>query len=323
MHIPDNYLSPSTCAIIGTTMLPIWKRASVKVKEQLTRKKMPLLGIGAAFSFLVMMFNLPLPGGTTGHAVGATLIAILLGPYGATIAVTIALAIQALFFGDGGILALGVNCFNMAFIMPFVGYFIYGLISSKIKGEKGQYLAAFIAGYVSLNIAALFTAVEFGIQPILFKDSAGIPLYCPYGLNVAIPAMMIPHLAVAGFIEGIFTSAVLAYIRKLSPDSIENTGSKKNKPLYGLILSMIILAPLGLLATGTAWGEWGAEEIKELTGFIPEGMAKGFQFNSLMPDYYVNGIPESVGYIISAILGVTLILVVAKFISSRKKEKLN
>ncbi|KZL90439.1 fused nickel transport protein NikMN [Clostridium magnum DSM 2767] len=111
MHIPDNYLSPSTCAAFVAVMLPIWRRASLKVKNELTRQKIPLLGVATAFSFLIMMFNIPLPGRTTGHAIRGALVAILLGPYSAVFAVTIAVAIQALFFGDGGILTLGVNCF--------------------------------------------------------------------------------------------------------------------------------------------------------------------------------------------------------------------
>ena len=78
-----------------------------------------------------MMFNVPLPGGTTGHAVCGTLVAILFGPWAATIAVSIALAIQAVFFGDGGILAFGANCFNMAFVLPLLGYTVYKLIAGK------------------------------------------------------------------------------------------------------------------------------------------------------------------------------------------------
>lgn len=321
MHIPDNYLSPTTCAVLGTTMLPIWRRAAAKVKEEMSRKKMPLLGICAAFSFLIMMFNLPLPGGTTGHAVGATLIAILIGPYGATIAVTIALAIQALFFGDGGVLALGANSFNMAFVMPFTGYYIYNLISRKMKGQKGQYLAAFIAGYISLNLAALFTAIEFGIQPLIFKDLLGNPMYCPYGLNVSIPAMMIPHLLLVGFIEGAFTAGILAYIKKLAPSMISENNKGNSKPIYALLVSMIILVPLGLLATGTAWGEWGITEIKEMIGYIPGGMKEGFDFSALMPEYNVSGIPEILGYIVSAVIGVILIFISVKLIAAIKNKR--
>ena len=107
MHIPDNYLTPETCAFMAAAMVPVWTISVRKVKEETSKPKMPLLGIGAAFSFLLMMTNVPLPGGTTGHAVGGTLIALLLGPFSACIAVTVALLIQAPLFGDGGILAFG------------------------------------------------------------------------------------------------------------------------------------------------------------------------------------------------------------------------
>ena len=123
MHIPDNYLSPSTCVVMGAVMIPVWRIAVKKVKNELTKKRIPLMGIGAAFSFMVMMFNIPLPGGTTGHALGATLVALLLGPWAACISVTIALLVQAVIFGDGGILAFAANSFNMAFVAPFIGYY--------------------------------------------------------------------------------------------------------------------------------------------------------------------------------------------------------
>ena len=221
MHIPDNYLSPSTCATFGVIMLPVWRRASIKVKTEITRQKMPLLGVAAAFSFLIMMFNIPLPGGTTGHAIGAGLIAILLGPYCAVFAVTIALAIQALFFGDGGVLAIGVNCFNMAFIMPYVAYYLFKLIKKVIPNKKGEYFGAFLGGYISVNIAALCAAIEFGIQPLLFRDASGLPLYSPYGLAVSIPAMMIPHLLVVGILEGIITlRSIQLYKKGFSRDNI-------------------------------------------------------------------------------------------------------
>src|SRR5262245_29760339 len=122
MHIPDGYLSPSTCGVFYVAAVPIWVTAGRKVKKIVKHRYVPLLAIGAAYSFLVMMFNVPIPDGTTAHAVGAVLIAILLGPWAAVIAVSIALVIQALFFGDGGVLAYGANVVNMAVIMPFVGY---------------------------------------------------------------------------------------------------------------------------------------------------------------------------------------------------------
>ena len=189
MHIPENYLSLSTCAVMAAAMVPAWGYSINKVRKEIPKARMPLLGIGAAFSFLGMMFNVPLPGGTTGHAVGGTLIAILTGsPSAGCISVSIALLIQALLFGDGGILAFGANCFNMAFVLPYLGYFLYKLFLKKTGKRK---LSAAIGSYVGINAAAFCAAVEFGIQPLLFKDAAGQALYCPYPLSVSIPAMVL------------------------------------------------------------------------------------------------------------------------------------
>ena len=326
MHIPDNYLSPATCAVMGAVMIPIWTRSVKKVKKEITKEKMPLMGIGASFSFLTMMFNIPLPGGTTGHAVGGTLLAILLGPEAACISITVALLIQALLFGDGGVLAFGANCFNMAFIIPFVGYYIYKFLKERIKTGKGEYIATLIASYIGINAAALFAAIEFGIQPLLFNDAAGMPLYCPYPLSITIPSMLIPHLAVAGILEAIITVGVLSFIRKVSPAIIYEGSNTKAKPIYALIIALICLSPLGLLATGTAWGEWGTDEISSVVtggntlGFVPKGMENGFSFSTLMPDYSIQGLPESLGYILSAVAGVAIFLIVFRIIASMKKK---
>lgn len=320
MHIPDNYLSPSTCAVMGAAMLPVWGVAVRKVKYEITKVKMPLLGIGAAFSFLLMMFNIPLPGGTTGHAVGGTLLAILVGPYSACISITVALLIQALLFGDGGILAFGANCFNIAFVLPFLGYFIYKFIKDRISSEKGEYIGMVLGSYVGLNFAAFLTAIEFGIQPLLFKNAAGQALYCPYPLSVSIPAMVIPHLLVAGVVEAIFTVAIFTFIKKVSPGTIYEGANQKTKAVYGLITALICLSPIGLIAAGTAWGEWGLDELKGM-GYAPEGMTKGFSFEAIFPDYAIKGLPDIAGYILSAVAGVAILIILFKIISSLIKNK--
>lgn len=325
MHIPDNYLSPATCAVMGAAMIPIWIHSVKKIRESVPKDKIPLLGIGAAFSFLAMMLNIPLPGGTTGHAVGGTLIALMLGPEAACISVTIALLIQALLFGDGGILAFGANCFNMAFLLPYTGYYTY-LFVKKIT--RNGYFAAATGGYVGLNIAAFFTALEFGIQPLLFTDSLGNALYCPYPLSVSIPAMMIGHLTLFGLAEAVFTAGVYAYMRKASPDVLHNTSKASFKPLYILIGTLILITPVGLFASGTAWGEWGIEEISSLVsggaalGYTPSGMQTGFSFNSLFPDYTMGGIPDYVAYILSAAAGAAILIIIFKLVSTFRKERL-
>ncbi|PIZ16897.1 cobalamin biosynthesis protein CbiM [Candidatus Desantisbacteria bacterium CG_4_10_14_0_8_um_filter_48_22] len=215
MHIPDGYLGPVTSGIFYAAMVPIWAIASKTVNKTLKAKQVPLLAIGAAFSFVIMMFNVPIPGGTTGHAVGGALVAILLGPWAACIAVTVALVVQALLFGDGGITAIGANCFNMAFVAVFTGYYLYKLISRKAPAASNRrMIAAGIAAYVGLNIAALAAGIEFGLQPLMHHTADGQALYCPYGLNVAVPAMLGEHLLVFGWVEAVVTALVVKYLQK-------------------------------------------------------------------------------------------------------------
>jgi len=216
MHIPDGYLGPETYGSMLVVMVPIWTKAYNSVKKFLKEKDLPLLAILAAFSFVIMMFNIPIPGGTTGHAVGSVLIAILLGPWAAGLVTSIVLIIQALIFGDGGLTAIGANCFNMAFAMPLVGYYVYKLLKGKASlGSKREIISAGVGAYLGINVAALLTAVELGIQPYIAKDANGLPLYCPYPLKVTVPAMMIEHLLIFGFVEAIVTMAALYYLRKI------------------------------------------------------------------------------------------------------------
>jgi cobalt/nickel transport system permease protein len=220
MHIPDGYLSPQTYIPLIGVFAAVTTLAVKKVKTEMSARNIPYLGMAAAFSFIIMMFNLPIPGGTTGHAVGSALIAILFGPWAATIAVSVALIIQALIFGDGGITAIGANCFNMAVFMPFTAYFTFKLFSKKTFGKYRVSFAAFIAGYVSLVLTAVLTAVELGIQPMIASTADGKALYCPYDLSVAIPAMAIEHLLFFGIVEGIITGLIVSYFLRNEPGLI-------------------------------------------------------------------------------------------------------
>ena len=219
MHIPDGYLGAPTCGFFYALMFPIWTIASKVVKKTLKVKQVPILAIGAAFSFVIMMFNIPIPAGSTGHAVGGVLVAILLGPWAACIAITVALVIQALLFGDGGITAIGANCFNMAFVLPFAGYYIYKAVSYNAPvNAPRRIFAAGLAGYLGINLAAFLAGVEFGVQPLLHHTANGQSLYCPYGLNVAVPVMLGEHLLIFGWIEAVVTALVIKYLIKHSPE---------------------------------------------------------------------------------------------------------
>lgn len=341
MHIPDGYLSPATCAAAYAAAMPFWYVALRKVESSLHTRMVPRLAVFSAFSFVVMMFNLPLPGGTTGHAAGLAIAAVVLGPWGGMLAISIALAIQALFFGDGGISSLGANCLNMACIGVGVAYLLYRAISGNAAIDSSRrVVAATLAGYVAINIAALAAAIEFGVQPMWFHTEAGVPLYAPYSLEVAIPAMMIGHLVVAGIAEGIISGGLLSWLQRAEPELLRATapvataetgaGSGTNwfsvRKVIALLGILMVLAPLGQLAYGTAWGEWRSgdfadphsrEQIvlasgnRELPADGPEGLKRlSSLWNSPIPDYEVPFLPRSVGYAFSAMLGGGLTILV-------------
>ena len=213
---------------------PFWYVAVRRVRSALTYRTVPALALFSAFTFILMMFNVPLPGGTTGHAVGGTLIAIVLGPWAAVLSVSVVLAIQALMFGDGGLLSLGANCFNMAVVLPMAGYFIYKVISGHSDVSSTRRLAGVIvASYLGIVAAALVTGLELGIQPLLFHTADGTPLYSPYGLSVAIPAMAIGHLAVAGPVEAIVTGLVFFYLQRSHSILLNREASQKARASCG------------------------------------------------------------------------------------------
>ena len=121
MHIPDGYLGPPTYGSLWLAMIGIWSYAARRVQRDLKTSQVPFLAMTSVFSFVVMIFAVPLPGGTTAHITGATLVAVLLGPWAAVIAVSTALIIQALLFGDG--------------------YLYYGHLYHILKGSEHVYIA--------------------------------------------------------------------------------------------------------------------------------------------------------------------------------------
>jgi cobalt/nickel transport system permease protein len=233
MHIPDGYLSPQTYVPLYGVSAFFWAISLKKLRRVLSEKEIPYLAMAGAFSFLIQMFNIPIPGGTTGHAVGGAITAILLGPWAAVIAISTVLIIQAIVFGDGGITAIGANCFNMAIVIPFVSYWIFraligrhqvagkNRLEAKVQdGSKRVYIAAFVSGYVGLTAGAILTAIEFGIQPLIARAPDGRPLYAPYPLKIAIPAMAIEHMLLFSIVEGAITAAILRYFIKHEPSLV-------------------------------------------------------------------------------------------------------
>jgi cobalt/nickel transport system permease protein len=330
VHIPDGYLSPQTCAAGFAVAVPTWVASARKVTKVVKTRNVPMLAVLSAVCFLIMMFNVPIPDGTTAHAVGGTLVAICLGRWAATIAVSVALLFQALLFGDGGVLAYGVNVTNMAIILPFVGLAVYQLVAGKAPlTSTRRVVAAAVGSYVGICTAALAAGIELGIQPDLFKTSNGTPLYAPYHLSQSIPPMLLANLLVAGVVEGILTAGVVAYLQRadlarlvpnhpgipLTAGDVVPRASRLSpgKVAVGFIAVMVVLTPLGLLAPGEGFGE-GAPQDLNLHEYglhaIPSGLQKynGFWSHALLNDYgFNNGDHPDIGYVLSAVVGIAVI----------------
>lgn len=340
MHIPDGYLSPSTCGTLGAAMVPFWVAAGRRVRKVVKSRYVPYVALGASFSFIVMMFNIPVPDGSTAHGVAGTLTAILLGPWAALISVSVALVIQALFFGDGGVLAIGANCFNMALVLPFVGYGVYRALTRNLTlTNPRRALAAGIGSYVGLNAAAMCAAIEFGIQPELFKAADGTPLYAPFHIAQTIPAMALAHLTVAGLVEFALTFGVIAFLQRanipvlrINHPGVQIDGEIDRRPLgwrwalIGLGV-LVVMTPLGLLAPGGAFGEDSPQHLdlgKYNLKAVPTGLARWSSFwdHSVLGGYgFGDGEHRSIAYIVSAVIGlaaisvgVYLVVVVARLV---------
>jgi cobalt/nickel transport system permease protein len=314
VHIPDGYLSPQTYVVLDVAIIPIWVVAARKVKRTLKTKQIPLMALGAAFAFVIMMFNVPVVGGSTGHAIGGTLIAIILGPWAACISISVALVIQALVFGDGGITAIGANCINMAVIVPFVGYYLYRLIAGDAPSTSRRVISSGVAAYVGIVAASICAGFELGIQPYLAHTASGQALYAPYPLSVAVPAMALEHAMFFGWVEAFVTMGVVRVLAKSDPALLAmKPAAKPLRWLWAGIGALIILVPIGALAPGTAWGEWGGGDLKSLVGYVPANLEKlGALWKAVMPDYATPGISNALlGYLIAGVVGVALCAAVA------------
>lgn len=276
---------------------------------------------------------------------GVGIAAIVLGPWASLLAISLALAIQALFFGDGGITTLGANCFNMAIAGSFAAWAIYRLVSwGAVADSRRRVVAAALAGYGAINLSALLAAIELGIQPMLFHDATGSPLYAPYPLRIAIPAMMIGHLTIAGVAEAVMSAGLFSYLRRHEPALVGIAGYAANaapaagaggystpvpvgawRSLWGVLAVVLLLTPLGIVASGAAWGEWAPKDFADSAAraqmaaasgnavppvAAPAGLARLAKlWTAPLPDYAPHFVKSAAfGYLLSAMFGVGLIL---------------
>jgi len=210
-----------------------------------------------------------------------------------------------------------------------VAWFVWRT-GARLFGERGRVFVAGLAGYVSINVSALFAAVEMGLQPLWFHDAAGAPLYAPYSLRIAVPAMMIGHLTIAGVAEAVLTGGVVAWLLKAEPGllgfaAVPERATRSLRPLWTAVALLMILTPLGILAAGAAWGEWAPEAFTRAEArqqmadaslsaappaAAPAGLERLASFWTAPIPHYAPAMLKSpqFGYVLSAMAGTGLIM---------------
>ncbi|MCX7957592.1 MAG: energy-coupling factor ABC transporter permease [Deltaproteobacteria bacterium] len=213
MHIPDGFISPKVYIPAYAISLGLWAYSARKLKKFLSSETLPFLSAATAFSFVLMMVVVPLPGGTTAHALGIGTLTVLFGPNISFLCTSLVLLIQALLFGNGGITTLPVN----ALAIGFLGSYSLHFLLKPFK--KYESVGIIISSLSAILISSFVLAIILGIQPLIATDESGKPLFFPFGIKVTIPAMLIPHIFV-GIAEGILTLAAVKIIRRFDKERI-------------------------------------------------------------------------------------------------------
>jgi len=201
MHIPDGFVDLPIAALCGVLSVAVLAVATRRIDGEVPDARAPLLGVVAAGIFAAQMLNWPIPGGTSAHFVGGSFAAIMLGPHLGALAVATVVAIQALVFGDGGLVVLGANVFNMAIVQVYVGYAIYRLVA-----PYDEFRAAFVAGWLGITAGALTAGLQLGLSSAF-----------EYQLLTTLAIMGAGHL-VLGLVEGAITAVVYRYLARARPD---------------------------------------------------------------------------------------------------------
>lgn len=292
MHIPDGFLDAKT--VIVTTAFSVTGIAASlrRLSRIVSRRRIPLIGLAAAFIFVAQMLNFPVASGTSGHLLGATLAAVLFGPGAATIVMSSVIIIQALLFADGGILALGANIFNMAVVAPVSGYGCYRLLRFILRNEYGRLVSVGVASWFSTVVAAIFCAGE-----LAWSGTAR--------WNEAFPAMAGVHV-VTGLGEAAITMLVIASVSRARPELLNDVtqGESPRDRSTGLVYaSLIVIGLLLLVAPHASKLPDGLEKVASTLGFEHQAATKP-AVPSPLSNYELPGVsPPGWGITIVGLLG--------------------
>jgi cobalt/nickel transport system permease protein len=291
MHMADALLSPAVGATFWAGTIGTIAYASKKLKEHLDDRKIPLMGVLGAFIFASQMINFTIPGtGSSGHLGGGMILAVLLGPHAAFLVMASVLTVQALFFADGGLLALGCNIWNLGIYPCFVAYpLIYKPLAGDGRSAQRILVASLASGIVGLQMGAFSVVLQ-----TLLSGKTALPF-------TTFLLMMQPiHLAI-GIVEGFVTAGVIHYVRAARPEILDSSASAM--PLAAGISLRNVLSGFVALAVVTggalSWFasthpdglEWSIEKITG-KGELPEqehgipAALKGLQERTaFLPDY--------------------------------------
>lgn len=292
LHIPDGFLSIVVSLVFWSLSLLALGAALRRTRKNLGERELPLLGVLAAAIFAGQMLNFSIPGGTSGHLMGAALAVILLGPWPAVVVMSAVVVVQGLLFQDGGLLAMGANIFNMAVVGVAVSNVVYTLMRNLLKRyRRGTAAAGFAAAWASIVAAALATALQLAL-------SGSSPA------NVAVPAMAAIH-AVIGLGEGLITAGALAFLQAARKDILAEPAARAGDQkglLWGGGALAVLLAVLSPLASGSPDG---LEAFAERSGFGELAREASFK---ILPDYTLPGISDPVWTtILAALIGVGVV----------------
>ena len=238
MHIPDNFLSTPVWATLDAIAMPAVALVSRRARAGTDTSKLPLLGVMGAFVFAAQMINFPVGAGTSGHLVGGTLLACLLGPEAAALVVTSILIVQALVFQDGGVLALGANIFNMALCGVLAGYLPF----AWLRRTKWKYHAVFLGGLCSVFVSGLLALAELTLSGIRMPPA----LLMISGLLFLVNAVL----------EGAITTVVVRSIERMNPALAGDAPEAHRRPVRSftgaVALASLVLTSFGILIASTA-----------------------------------------------------------------------
>jgi cobalt/nickel transport system permease protein len=284
MHIPDGFIDGKTAvtaAAISATGLGLALR---QVRRELPPQRIPLLGLAAAFLFAAQMVNFPVAGGTSGHLMGGVLVAALLGPSAAVVVLTAVVIVQCFLFADGGVSALGANLFNMAILGAGSGYLVYRLVSSRLRGLRGQVTGVAFGGWTSTVLAAIGCAGELAWSHTI-SWSAGFPMMA--GVHMVI-----------GIGEGLIGAMAFLAIVRTRPEIVAERTPASGGTLPGGVLRYGLLGALGLAVFvapfACPWPD-GLESVAQKLGFDRQGTSAITHVHALAPDYRLPWIHSAAG----------------------------